>query len=75
MTSNVKFAYEQHAAPAYDPNHETNYCDMIFKLAPEGEGTRLILTCPVNVSFIYRAFLNIRSISFSILCFYFIRET
>lgn len=42
---NVEFAYEQHAAPAYDPNHETTYCDMTFKLIPEGEATRLVLTC------------------------------
>lgn len=42
---NHEFAYEQHAAPAYDPHHETNYCDMHFRILAEGETTRLILTC------------------------------
>lgn len=41
----VEFSYEQHPAPAYNENHETVSCDMIFKLKPEDNATRLILTC------------------------------
>ncbi|MNV53304.1 hypothetical protein D3C71_1454480 [compost metagenome] len=41
----TEFSYEQHPAPAYNPNHEAVICDMTYKLLPEGEATRLVLTC------------------------------
>ncbi|MBW7473896.1 SRPBCC domain-containing protein [Paenibacillus oenotherae] len=41
----VEFSYEQHPAPAYNENHETVRCNMTFKLIPDGDATRLVLTC------------------------------
>jgi len=46
---NARFAYEQHPAPAYSANHESVYCDMDYRLTPEGESTRLTLTCSWSV--------------------------
>jgi uncharacterized protein YndB with AHSA1/START domain len=40
-----EFSYEQHPAPAYNENHEYVTCDMTFKLMPEVDATRLVLTC------------------------------
>jgi uncharacterized protein YndB with AHSA1/START domain len=41
----AEFSYEQHPAPAYNENHDSVFCDMIFKLMPEVDATRLVLSC------------------------------
>jgi uncharacterized protein YndB with AHSA1/START domain len=45
----AEFSYEQHPAPAYNENHGSVICDMIFKLMPEADATRLVLSCTWSV--------------------------
>jgi uncharacterized protein YndB with AHSA1/START domain len=40
----IEFSYEQHPSPIYSENHESNICDMTYRLIPEGSATRLVLT-------------------------------